>query len=226
MATILPLRRLLALAVAALLAFLVASGSVSASHQDPQKRLTRADNARARAMLVTRADLPPGFLAQRGGSEDPHVDCDPSVSESDLTLTGEADGTQFALGPVLVSSAAQIYRSRADADSSWRRATSAAGLRCATTLLRQEFAKQRIRLVSLRRVTFPRVAQRTAAYRIRLSARTPQGTVELFVDLIALMHDRAHATVIVGTPLAPPQRADELRFARLVAGRMATAMGG
>jgi hypothetical protein len=224
MTTIVPLRRLLA--VAALLAFLVAAGSVSASHQDPQKRLARADNARARAMLVTRADLPPGFLAQRGGSEDPHGNCDPGVSESDLTLTGEADGTQFALGPVLVSSAAQIYRSTADADASWRRSTSAAGVRCGTMLLRQEFAKQGIRLVSLRRVAFPRVAQRTVAYRVRLSARTPQGTVQLFVDLVALKHDRAHATVIVGTPLAPPQRADELRIARLVAGRMATAMRG
>jgi hypothetical protein len=224
MTTIVPLRRLLV--VAALLAFLVAAGSVSASHQDPQKRLTRADNARARAMLVTRADLPPGFLAQRGGSEDPHGNCDPAVSESDLTLTGEADGTQFALGPVLVSSAAQIYRSTADADASWRRSTSAAGVQCGTILLNQEFAKQGIRLVSLRRVAFPRVAQRTVAYRVRLSARTPQGAVELFVDLVALKHDRAHATVIVGTPLAPPQRADELRFARLVAGRMATAMRG
>jgi hypothetical protein len=224
MTTILPLRRLLAVAV--LLGILLAAESVSASHQDPQKRLTRADNARARAMLVKRADLPPGFVAQRGGSEDPHVDCPPAVSESDLTLTGEADGTQFALGPVLVSSAAQVYRSTADAASSWRRSTSAAGVRCATTLLRQEFAKQRIRLVSLRRVAFPRVSQRTVAYRVRLSASTAQGTIELFVDLVALMHDRAHATVIVGTPLVPPQRADELRFARLVAGRMATAMRG
>jgi hypothetical protein len=224
MTTIRPLRRLLAFA--ALLGILVAAESVSANHQDPQKRLTRADNARARAMLVTRADLPPGFLAQPGGSQDPHVDCPPTVSESDLRLTGEADGTQFALGPVLVSSAARVYRSTADAESSWRRATSAAGVRCATTLLRQEFAKQQIRLVSLRRVAFPRVSQRTAAYRARLSATTAQGTIELFVDLVALMHGRAHATVVVGTPLAPPQRADELRFARLVGGRMATAMRG
>jgi hypothetical protein len=219
-----PLRRLLA--VTALLGILVAAEPVSANHQDPQKRLTRADNARARAMLVRRADLPPGFLAQPGGSQDPHVDCPPAVSESDLTLTGEADGVQFALGPVIVSSAAQVYRSTADAESSWRRATSAAGVRCATTLLRQEFAKQQIRLVSLRRVAFPRVSQRTAAYRARLSASTAQGTIELFVDLVALMHGRAHATVIVGTPLVPPQRADELRFARVVAGRMATAMRG
>jgi hypothetical protein len=217
-------RRLLVFA--ALLAFLVAAGSVSANHQDPQKRLTPADNARARAMLVTRADLPPGFQGQADQAQDPHTDCPPGVSESDLTLTGEAEGRQFARGAVFVASAAQVYRSAADADSSWRRATSAAGVRCATTLLRREFAKQRIQLVLLRRVAFPRVSQRTVAYRVRLSAGTPQGTVPLFVDVIAHMHGRAQATVILGTPLVPPQRADELRLARLVAGRMAAAMRG
>jgi hypothetical protein len=216
------MRRLLA---CFLLLALVVSASASASHQDPQKKLTKADNARARAMLLTRADLPPGFQAQRSSSEDPHVDCAPSVGESDLTLTGEAEGRQFALGPVFVASAAQVYRTNADSNASWRRATSAAGVECATNLLRREFAKQQITLVSLRRIAFPRVAQRTVAYRVRLSADTPQGTVVVFVDIVALMHGRAHASVIVGVPLAPPQRADELRLARLVAGRMARAMG-
>jgi hypothetical protein len=78
--------------------------------------------------------------------------------------------------------------------------------------------------VSLRRTAFPRAAQRTVSYRVRLSADTPRGPVEVFVDIVALMHGRAHASLIVGVPLAPPQRAEELRLARLVAGRMATAM--
>jgi hypothetical protein len=216
------LRRLLA--VALLLAVLVVAGPVSASHQDPQKRLTPADNARARAMLLRRADLPPGFRAQTSSSEDPHVDCAPAVGESDLTLTGEAEDKQFALGPVFIASSAQIYRSNGDADASWRRSTSAPGVACARDVLRREFAKQQIRLVSLRPFAFPRVAQRSVAYRVRLSATTAQGPVELFVDVVALMHGRAHASVIVGLPLAPPQRTDELRLARLVAGRMASAM--
>ena len=214
------------LATGALLTFLAAAGTVSANHQDPQKRLTRADNTRARAMLITRADLSAGFRAQADRSQDPHVDCPPAVSESDLTLTGEAEGGQFALGVVFVSSAAQVYRSAADAGASWRRATSAAGVRCATMLLRREFAKQRIQVLSLRRVAFPRLSQRTVAYRVRLEATTPQGAVVLFIDLVALKHGRAHATVIVGTALVPPRRADELQLARLVAGRMATAMRG
>ncbi len=78
-------RRLLAVS---LLASLVVAGTASATHQDPQKKLTKADNARARAMLLKRTDLAPGFQAQPSSGEDPHIDCPASVSESDLTLTG------------------------------------------------------------------------------------------------------------------------------------------
>jgi hypothetical protein len=212
-----PMRRLVAVS---LLVSLVAAGNAWAEHQDPRQRLTRADNSRARAMLLRQSDLP-GFTAQPATGDDVHVDCARSVSESDLTLTGEAEGRVFAAGPAVVSSAAQIYRSRADANTSWRRSTSSAGVRCAATLVRRTFARQGVRLVSLRKIAFPRIAERTVAYRIRLSLATGQGTVDLYVDLVALQHGRAHATVLLGTPLAPVDRAAEVRLARVVAGRMA-----
>jgi len=218
------LRRLLVCVL--LLASLALSATAAATHQDPQKRLTKADNARARALLIKRTDLPAGFQARPASGQDPHIECAASVSESDLTLTGEADGKQFGLSVVFVGSASQVYASASDASSSWRRATSAAGVKCATTLLRRGFSKQGIDLVSLRRIAFPRVSDRTVAYRVKLSATTEQGPVPLYVDLVALMHSRTQATVIVGTALVPPTRADELRYARLVAARMARAMRG
>ena len=209
-----------------LLVFLAASASALATHQDPQKRFTKADNARARAMLVKRADLPAGFQPQLSSGVDPHTDCAASVGEADLTLTGDAEGPQLALGLLFVSSAAQVYKSVADASASWRRATSAAGTRCATELLRREFAKQGVDLVSLRKVAFPRISERSLAYRVTLSATTAQGKVPVYVDLVAMTRSRAQATVIVGSALVPPQKAEELRLARIVAGRMATAMRG
>ncbi|MEX0850377.1 MAG: hypothetical protein WD015_02625 [Gaiellaceae bacterium] len=210
----------------ALLACLVVAASASATHQDPQKALTKADNTRARAMLLKRTDLPPGFQARPDSGQDPHTDCPAAVSESDLTLTGEAEGTNFALGVVLVDSAAQVYQSTADADVSWRRGTSAAGVRCVTALLRREFSKQGIDLLSLRKIAFPRVSDRTVAYRVSLSAHSAQGPVPFYLDIVALMHSRAQATVIVGSALVVPTRVDELRYARLVAARMARAMRG
>ena len=43
-------------------------------------------------MLVKRADLPTGFQPQLSSGADPHADCAASVGESDLTLTGDAEG--------------------------------------------------------------------------------------------------------------------------------------
>ena len=177
-------------------------------------------------MLIKRTDLPAGFQARPTSGADPHADCSSSVSESDLTVTGGSVGKQFALGVVFVASASQVYASVADASASWRRATSPASVKCATALLRREFSKQGIDLVSLRKIAFPRVSERTVAYRVRLSATTEQGPVPLYVDIVALMRSRAQATVIVGSALVVPARVDELRYARLLAGRMARAMRG
>jgi len=214
------------LACVPVLAFLVVSASALAAHQDPQKRLTKADNVRARALLVKRTDLPTGFGPQLSAGPDPHIGCSPSVSESDLTITGDAEGPQLALGVVFVSSAARIYESVADASASWRRSTSAAGTKCATQLLSREFAKQGVGLVSLRKISFPRVSERSAAYRVELSAMTSQGTVPVYVDIVALLRSRGQATVIVGSAVVPPQRAEELRLARIVARRMASTLRG
>jgi len=219
-------RRLLACIL--LLVFLVASASALATHQEPQKRLTKADNTRARAMLIKLSDLPVGFRAQPSSGPDPHVDCPASVSESDLTLTGESEGRQFTgVGAVfLVTSLSDIYESVGDAAASWRRGTSAAGTKCLTDLLRRGFAMQNIDLISFSKLDFPRVSERSIAYRVTLSATTAQGTVPLFIDIVGLLRLRAQAFVFVGSALIPPQRPEELRLARLVAGRMATAMRG
>jgi hypothetical protein len=216
------MRRSLALALVLVLA-LVGGAAALAARGDPQKRIAPADQARAKAMLVRPADLP-GFRAGPAGPEGDFY-CR-ALDESDLTLTGHANGRQFALGTVSVGSAAQVYESLADARSAWRRATSPAGVRCARTMLAREFAKRGARLVSLEKTAFPRLAQQTAVFRATLSATTPQGTLTVYVDLVALMHSRAHASVVVGSALVVPTRAEELRLGRVVAKRMATAMRG
>jgi hypothetical protein len=216
------LRRLLFLALA--LAALATAGAALANHLDPKKRITPADQARARAMLLKKTDLPPPFRALPRGGGEPHIDCSQVVSEKDLTLTGDAEGAQFVLGPASVSSAAQVYESAADASASWRRGTSAAGTRCLTDLLRREFERQGIRLVSLRKTAFPRVSERTVAYRVTLSAATSQGAVPIYADVVVLSRSRTLAQVFVASGLVAPSRAEEIRLARLVAVRMARAM--
>jgi hypothetical protein len=217
--------RRLALLASAVLA-LAAAGSAAADHLDPKREIKPADQVRARSMLLKQSDLPAGFRGTPTGTGEPHIDCSEAVSEADLTLTGDVEGLQFVRGTTSVNSAAQIYESTADAAAAWRRGTSSAGTKCLTDLLRREFARQGIRVVSFRKIPFPRVLQRTVAYRVTLALETAQGAVPLFADVVVLSHSRAFAQVFVASALTAPSRAEELRLSRLVAARMKTAMRG
>ena len=218
-----PRRSLRLLAVVVAIALTVSTAAL-AVRGEPQKELTPGDNARARSILLKKSDLGPGFKPTPQSAAEVDFYCK-ALDEADLTLTGEAESPNFERGIVFVSSSAQVYGSRADASTSWRRGTTAAGERCARDVLRREFAKEGIRLESYRRVAFPNVAQRSVAYRVHLSARSQGVTVRLVMDFIALMHSRAHAAVFFGG-LSPVHPSEQLPLVELVAQRMASAMRG
>jgi hypothetical protein len=212
-----------------LLVFLVALAGASvalASGGDPKKETNAADQARARAMLLRKADLSAGFHTERNGLGLGTGPSCPALDESGLTITGEATSPGFAFGFVFVSSQSQVYKSVADASTSWRQGVSAAGVSCLRVELRREFSSNGLKLVSLRRQAFPQVAQRTAAYRIVLSGPTQAGTVDFVFDIVGLMYSRAQASVFVGSAIHPDSKAEELRLAHLLSGRMAKAMRG
>ncbi len=144
-------------------------------------------------MLLKLADLGPGFTASPQSAADADDYCK-ALDESDLTVTGEAESPAFRRAVVSVSSAASVYESTADASASWRRSSVGRRRECAREILRREFAKQGVTLVSFRRIPFPNVAERTAAYRLRLSAEMQGTTVPLVLDLVALRRARAQVS--------------------------------
>lgn len=214
-----PVRRLLTLAV---LCALVPAGTALANHFDPERRIKPADQARAKAMLLRKADLEIGYTATPSGGAS-HLNCAP-LDESDLTLTGDAESPTWSNGLQLLSSFANVYTSVSDANASWRRSTSSAGRRCAASEFQRLAGAGGGRLVSLREVPFPDVTPRTVAYRIvfELQSQGPR----LTVDLIALQRTRAQAYFVVGRVVGPPSKTEEVRLARVVAARMAKAMRG
>jgi hypothetical protein len=209
---------------AAVLLALVVSGSALAAvatHGEAKKRIRPADQARAKAMLLKRSDLPAGFRASKPEPDSGHYYCK-ALDESDLTLTGEAEQPGFESQPFYLTSVSQLYLSVGQANTSWRRGTSAAGLACARRLYTEELKKEGVVVRSVRPVAFPKVGQRSFA--LRLEARSQ--AVPVFLDLVAMQHSRAHVTLMFVTPLAPFPRAEQVRLARLTAGRMAKAMRG
>lgn len=199
---------------------LLATGSALAGRGDPQKRIVAADQVRAKAMVLRKADLP-AFTAVSATGDGGDLYCK-ALDESDLTITGEARSPDFQAGVSFVSSLARVYRTRADADTSWRRAASAAGRKCARETFVAEFEKRGGRLVSFRRIAFPRVAERTTAYRLVVTVQE----IRIVVDAIGLKQSRAQAALVFGSALAPFPKSEETRLARTVAKRMKTALRG
>jgi hypothetical protein len=202
---------------------LVAAGTALANHLDPQKRIRPADQARAQAMLLRTTDLDGvGWQLSAGGAAG-HLTCK-GFDESDLTVTGEV-GPRTWTSPFLdfVSTGAQIYKSVADANASWRRGTSTAGKKCAAQVFTRLTGTTGGRLISLKTLSFPKIAPRTTEFRIvfLVQAQGPPVTV----DIVVLQRSRAQAFLFAGSLTGPP-KADEVRLARLVAGRMAKAMRG
>lgn len=198
-------------------------GSAFANHFDPKRNIRPADQARAKAMLLRKSDLAPGYVARSSGGA-AHLNCAP-LDESDLTLTGEAESPLWVAGLTFVSSYANVYTSASDASASWRRSTSVAGRKCVATEFQRLGGPTGVRLVSLKELKFPRVAPRTVVYRLLFELQA-QGGAPLIIDLVALSRSRAQAYFLVASAGGVPPKGEELRLARFVAARMATAMQG
>ena len=215
---------MLRIALVLLGVFLVTAGTASADHLDPEKRIRPADQARAKAMLLRPSDVP-GFRRQPPSSADPHLSCG-ALDESDLTVSGDAESTSWTASVVFVTSSSTVYATAADAATSWRRGTSAAGLRCLRRELGREFARQGARVSSIRRLSFPTLAQRTAAYRLTIAGEAQGRTITVFLDFVVQKQGRALTGLVVGSALVQPDRGAVVRFARTLATRMRTAMRG
>lgn len=213
-------RRLLA---CSLLLALVGAGAALAGRGDPQERLTPADQARAKAMVLRRSDLGAGFKSSPSTADDSDFYCK-AIDESDLTVTGDASSPDFTRQTqssyTIVGSQAQVYKTLAQSNTSWQRGTSPAGVRCLRDGTVDAARKGGLRFQSFRRIAFPALAQRSVAFR---AVALQQGIPVVF-DIIAMQHGRAFAGVSFGSLLVPPARAQEVAAARVVASRMAEAM--
>jgi hypothetical protein len=206
--------------VAVLATVAVASGALAASG-DPQLRITPADQARARSMLLRASDFNAAFTERPSPSGDTGFSC-AALDESDLTITGRAASPSFTATAEYVASTADVYESRADANASWKRGTSTAGLDCLGLSVRRQLRGPGVRLVSFRRISFPGRGDRSVAFR----AIAAQQGLRVYLDVVAMQVARAEASVAYISVLSPPPQGEVRRLTGIVATRAAKAMRG
>jgi hypothetical protein len=202
-----------------LAALVGASAALAAG--EPQKKITPADQARAKAMLMRQADVGIGYRPIAGNSSGNALSFNcPALDESDLTVSGEASSPNFSSGLQTFSSASAVYVSASDAKASWRRGTSPAGFTCLRAVFKRIARARGLHFVSFRKIPFPAVAPRTAAYRWQSLANG----VRVYADVVLLMRVRAQSAVFLISGIDPLERPEAVRLTRLISSRMAKAM--
>jgi len=204
----------------ALVVALLATGVASADRGDPQERFTPSDQARARAMLIRGSDLSPAYAARPAARAS--ADYCAALDESDLTLTGRGNSPNFTAATEYLTSSSSVYATRSDSDASWVRGTSKAGEQCLRQAVRAALQGTVVRLVSFKRVPFPKRGARSVAYR---ALATIEG-VRVYMDVVAMQVSRAQASVFYVSALVPAPAAELRRLSAVVAKRAANAMRG
>jgi hypothetical protein len=218
--------------LAALVALCIAVPAIAlAANTDPRKQITRADQAKARSVLLKRSDFVAGWKLQPPASETPVACAGYDPNESDLTVTGEASADfTYTGGFPFVSSSSEVWKSKADALASWTRSVKPALGRCLAHVIQEEAKKDggKLTIVSYGRMVFPKVAPRTVAYRIvtRLLVEEPgkaPAQVQITVHVVFMGYGRADAGLYSFAPGTGLAAGDLRAFARLIAARMAAA---
>ena len=201
------------------------AAGASADHLDPQNQFRTADQKRAASMLARKSDLGSGYAVERTSGLEPHLTCR-ALDESDLVLTGYAKSPYWSREYQIVGSTAAIYRTSADARTSWKRGASTAGMNCLRDEFRSEFARQGEAVrVTIRRLAFPRIGGASFAHRLVLSGAAA-GSPSVYIDVIVIRTARAQVGLLFAGVVVPPSRATELSVAQVVAKRMEKAMRG
>jgi hypothetical protein len=216
----------------ALLVLCVAIPAVAlGADTDPKKRITPADQAKARSILLKRADFVAGWKRVPATPDSEDLVCPGfNPNESDLTLTGEAEAEfEHTQGVVSVSSFSEVFVSKADALKSWTRNDKPAVARCIGHFFREGAtdAGTQVKIVSAGRMAFPKLAPRRSAFkvvaRVTVTANGQPQTVPFTIQFLALGHGRGDTAMLAISPGSGLATADLRAFGKLLATRLAAA---
>jgi hypothetical protein len=214
------LRRLPAIVSLLACSLLVVTAAQAGKPRLEQKRLRPADMALAKRTTVRASDLSPAWTRQPATKPSNELPTCPGVDMdfSAFTITGMA-GSSFELRSASVDSNVEVFKSRADAVGDFRKSTTAPALRCLGRWLRDEAARQqpRVRFVTSRLFSRPRLGERAVLYRIVMDVPTNAGRVRVFLDVLGFQRGRSIVTLGFSNLNAPLR--GQLVLARKVAAR-------
>lgn len=215
-----------AIVAVALLLAVVTSAVALAGTGDPQKKIKPADQARARSIALSAADLGSGWKATKSSSSS--TSSDPRCSyynpdQSDLVENGDYDSPNFTRADgAFVSSTVGIFATAGQARTAYGRVVRPELPRCLGELFAKAITKpSSAKIVSTGSLSFPHYRDRSDTYRVVASVKTPSGTLPVAIDVVLINRGRADVAMIflgIGKPLPAS-------FERSLAGKVAARLG-
>ena len=206
--------------VAVAAALVAASAALAAG---PIVRHNAKDQAAARAAVLKASDLGTGWTGSvKAVAKTEPLSCPPSFvpRQDDLVVTGEVESS-FGKQGVAIGSDVAFFQTAQMVRNDWSRTFRPQVPSCLASVYRKGAVSGQ-KLVSVRKVPFPRVAPLVAAYRVSSSVTQQGQTIPLVLDLVFLGKGRSEILVTFFYPqeaqaaLVPAER----RIAALVVGRV------
>ena len=180
-------------------------------------RYTAADQAAAKAITLRLADLGSDW---KGGAKKPDLSNDTCPTKrSDLVLTGAAS-SEFTTKGAAVSSEAWVLRTPAMVAADWQRTIASPSYWACG---RRELASTKeARLVSVTKLSFPRLTRYVDRHRIVVDYGTAAAPALVAIDVISLGQGRSELMLMVTAPYAHRAAMDaaERRLAAILVSRL------
>lgn len=190
-----------------------------------QIHFVAADQAAARATVLTLADIGKGYT---GGAKKPDLSPGPTCphfhpKQSDLILTGAAE-TDFSATEGLrdVDTVVQILKTAKMVQLDWNRTFRAPGLISCLKSYLAKTAPHGAKVLSIKKLVFPRVANYSAAYRILVEITASGQTARVIIDEVFIASGRTEIslTQVAFEDIEPVVLLMDEHWARMLASRI------
>ena len=215
--------KLLAVAIISLTVVSVAA----AAPGDPKKVIIPSVQAKAKAINVRLSDLGPGeWTAKPATPTSSTPRCSYyNPNESDLIENGDADSPSFTLpSSSYITSSTGIFKTAAQGRTGYKRVVQPALPKCLAELL-QKGVGSKLTIVSSTPISFPKLGERTNAYRVLADYKVSATVVLHFsIDVVAMNRGKVDVALFFFFAGNGPAFSSsyEQGVARKIAARMAT----
>jgi hypothetical protein len=204
---------------------LLAAAPAQAANERPTLRFNATGQAAARAAVMTKADL--ASTGWTGGAAKPKITPYPECpgfhpKQADLVMTGAAQATYFHSSGIGFDTVSQVMQTAKMVRLDWQRTVLDPRVTpCVRYRMQQDARGSTYTFLSLKPLSFPRVAPFTHAWRVLYDDKASGKKVRIFLDLVGIGVGRTEILMSVSGPLVGADAVvdAEVRLARILVAR-------